>query len=225
MPLRLLCIFSIALLAFEAASHSSELEWQFQLHNPSAHITPLVQHLTALFHILNQNWIAFRTVHIAPYLQWSADSCIWLFLIQSADRIILFLGFLYIKLLNIKPIPKGQYEDDVEGRGGDYPMVLVQMPMCNERECYDQSIAAVCALDWPKDRLLIQVLDDSSDMEIHKLIEAECAMWKARGAPIVYRHRVDRSGYKVGWALTRLGIETGQCDDTHGRGGTGHTVC
>ncbi|KAL4384505.1 hypothetical protein GQ457_15G023400 [Hibiscus cannabinus] len=37
----------------------------------------------------------------------------------------------------------------------------------NEREVYEQSISAVCQLDWPKDRLLIQVLDDSDDESIH----------------------------------------------------------
>ncbi|KAL5560809.1 hypothetical protein UlMin_037020 [Ulmus minor] len=42
-------------------------------------------------------------------------------------------------------------------------MVLVQIPMCNEKEVYQQSIAAVCNLDWPKSKLLIQILDDSND--------------------------------------------------------------
>ncbi|XP_049932278.1 probable xyloglucan glycosyltransferase 8 [Nymphaea colorata] len=77
-------------------------------------------------------------------------------------------------------------------------MVLVQIPMCNEREVYEQSISTVCHLDWPKDRLLIQVLDDSDDESIQCLIRAEVSKWSQRGVNIVYRHRLVRTGYKAG---------------------------
>ncbi|PKI38150.1 hypothetical protein CRG98_041403 [Punica granatum] len=77
-------------------------------------------------------------------------------------------------------------------------MVLVQIPMCNEKEVYEQSISSVCQLDWPKDRLLIQVLDDSDDEIIQSLIEGEVFDWSQRGVNIVYRHRSVRSGYKAG---------------------------
>ncbi|KAL5560389.1 hypothetical protein UlMin_036600 [Ulmus minor] len=53
---------------------------------------------------------------------------------------------------------------DLESGGkGFFPMVLVQIPMCNEKEVYQQSIVAVCNLDWPKSKLLIQIIDDSND--------------------------------------------------------------
>ncbi|CBI24001.3 unnamed protein product, partial [Vitis vinifera] len=77
-------------------------------------------------------------------------------------------------------------------------MVLVQIPMCNEREVYEQSISAVCQIDWPKDRLLIQVLDDSDDESIQCLIKAEVYNWSQQGINIVYRHRLVRTGYKAG---------------------------
>jgi hypothetical protein len=57
-----------------------------------------------------------------------------LFLIQSVDRLVLCLGCLWIKLRGIKPVPLAADKDDVEGGADDFPMVLVQMPMCNERE-------------------------------------------------------------------------------------------
>lgn len=63
---------------------------------------------------------------------------------------------------------------------------------------YEQSISAVCQLDWPRDRLLIQVLDDSDDESIMLLIRAEVAMWSQRGINIIYRHRLVRTGYKAG---------------------------
>lgn len=46
--------------------------------------------------------------------------------------------------------------------------------------------------------MLIQVLDDSSDEEVALLIEAEAKKWQQKGVNIVYRHRIDRTGYKAG---------------------------
>ncbi|KAI3685547.1 hypothetical protein L6452_34795 [Arctium lappa] len=47
---------------------------------------------------------------------------------------------------------------------------------------------AVCQLDWPKERLLIQVLDDSDDESIRWLIQGEVSKWMQKGVNIVYRH-------------------------------------
>lgn len=63
---------------------------------------------------------------------------------------------------------------------------------------YEQSISATCQLDWPKDRLLIQVLDDSDDESIQWLIKGEVSKWSQRGINIIYRHRMFRTGYKAG---------------------------
>ncbi|MCD7463843.1 hypothetical protein HAX54_051551 [Datura stramonium] len=62
-----------------------------------------------------------------------------------------------------------------------FPMVLVQIPMCNEKEVFAQSIGAVCQLDWPKDRFLVQVLDDSDDEVLQQMIRNECLSWKEKG--------------------------------------------
>lgn len=43
-------------------------------------------------------------------------------------------------------------------------MVLVQMPMCNEKEVYAASIAACCALEWPRNRFLIQVRSHTASL-------------------------------------------------------------
>ncbi|KAJ0965683.1 hypothetical protein J5N97_026821 [Dioscorea zingiberensis] len=66
------------------------------------------------------------------------------------------------------------------------------------RSVYEQSISAVCQIDWPKDRFLIQVLDDSNDETIKLLIKAEVVKWSQKGVNIVYRHRLVRTGYKAG---------------------------
>lgn len=67
-----------------------------------------------------------------------------------------------------------------------------------EFQVYEQSIAAVCQLDWPKDRFLVQVLDDSDDELVKNLIRDECLSWKGKGVNIIYRHRLIRTGYKAG---------------------------
>lgn len=66
------------------------------------------------------------------------------------------------------------------------------------RQVYEQSISAACQLDWPREKFLIQVLDDSSDESIQLLIKAEVSKWSHQGVNIVYRHRVLRTGYKAG---------------------------
>ena len=56
----------------------------------------------------------------------------------------------------------------------------------------------MCNLDWPKSKILIQVLDDSDDPTTRLLIKEEVHKWQQEGAHIVYRHRVIRDGYKAG---------------------------
>ncbi|XVF39760.1 hypothetical protein PTKIN_Ptkin01aG0058300 [Pterospermum kingtungense] len=152
-----------------------------------------------LFDLLYSGWVLIRVEYLAPPLQFLANVCIVLFLVQSIDRLVLCLGCFWIRFKKIKPIPKQDAVADLEsGEDGFFPMVLVQIPMCNEKEVYQQSIAAVCNLDWPKSKLLIQVLDDSDDPTTQLLIKEEVHKWQREGADIVYRHRVIRDGYKAG---------------------------
>lgn len=65
-------------------------------------------------------------------------------------------------------------------------------------QVYQQSISAVCQLNWPQENLLIQVLDDSSDKKIQMLISDEVSKWSQRGVNIIYHHRRVRTGYKAG---------------------------
>lgn len=65
-------------------------------------------------------------------------------------------------------------------------------------QVYQQSIAAVCNLDWPKGKILVQILDDSDDPTTQFLIKEEVEKWQHNGANLIYRHRVLREGYKAG---------------------------
>ncbi|CAI8007128.1 Xyloglucan glycosyltransferase 4 [Geodia barretti] len=77
------------------------------------------------------------------------------------------------------------------------PAVLIQLPVFNERYVVERLIRAVAALDYPRSRLSVQVLDDSTDDTgtIADRVVAECA---AAGLDICRIHRTDRRGFKAG---------------------------
>ncbi|KAE9587012.1 hypothetical protein Lal_00004929 [Lupinus albus] len=193
--IRVFLMISLAVLAFEVVAYLQG--WHFT--NPTFHI-PRTSDLEGLFHMAYVAWLTFRAEYIAPLIQALSKFCVVLFLIQSVDRMLLCLGCFWIKFKKVKPRIHGDpfKTDDVEGSAWNYPMVLVQIPMCNEREVYEQSISAVCQIDWPRDRLLIQVLDDSDDESIRWLIKSEVCKWSQKGINIIYRHRLLRTGYKAG---------------------------
>uniref|UniRef100_A0A453DAY0 Glycosyltransferase 2-like domain-containing protein n=1 Tax=Aegilops tauschii subsp. strangulata TaxID=200361 RepID=A0A453DAY0_AEGTS len=74
-------------------------------------------------------------------------------------------------------------------------------------QVYRLSIGAACGLWWPADKLVIQVLDDSTDAGIRAMVEAECRRWAGKGVQIRYENRSNRSGYKAG--AMREGLKKG----------------
>ncbi len=83
------------------------------------------------------------------------------------------------------------------GLAEDWPMVTVQLPMYNERYVAARLIDRVAALDYPGDRLEIQVLDDSTD-GTREIIEERVAHWSAKGVDVVHVRRASREGFKAG---------------------------
>ena len=79
----------------------------------------------------------------------------------------------------------------------DLPHVLVQIPLFNEHEIGIGAMRAAIALDWPRDKLHIQMLDDSTDESV-AMVAREAASLCARGYNVEHRHRRDRSGFKAG---------------------------
>jgi cellulose synthase/poly-beta-1,6-N-acetylglucosamine synthase-like glycosyltransferase len=77
------------------------------------------------------------------------------------------------------------------------PKVTVQLPMFNELYVAERIIETIANFDYPKDKLQIQVLDDSTD-ETKDVIAKKVAEVAARGIHIQHIHRVDRTGYKAG---------------------------
>lgn len=124
--IRAFLITALVMLGIDYGAHM--LGWHFA--------APTGINLWNLPHAVYMAWMVIRLQYIGPALQLAADSCIVLFLVQSADRITQFMGCMYVKLRGIKPIPVDpSFEsDDPEQPDKGYPMVLIQIPMCNERE-------------------------------------------------------------------------------------------
>ncbi|CAD5172796.1 unnamed protein product [Musa acuminata subsp. malaccensis] len=201
-------LFSLVALAFELVAYLNG--WHFQkpdLRLPESLHIPEATEIHGWMHSAYLSWLSFRADYIAYPIQLLSYMCIILFVIQSADRLILCLGCFWIKFKKIKPRVESDPFNSDDGSEYVYPMVLVQIPMCNEREVYEQSISAACQIDWPKDRLLIQVLDDSDDEAIQLLISTEVSKWSQRGVNIVYRHRLVRTGYKAGNLKSAMSCE------------------
>lgn len=79
----------------------------------------------------------------------------------------------------------------------DHPIVTVQLPLYNEPNVVERIIEAVANLDWPRDRLQIQVLDDSTDRTT-ALARSAAEIQRAGGHDIDVIHRTNRSGFKAG---------------------------
>ncbi len=79
----------------------------------------------------------------------------------------------------------------------ELPVVTVQLPIYNEHTVAARLIRAALALDYPREKLEIQVLDDSND-ETRELVDEEVARARARGHDITLVRRENRQGFKAG---------------------------
>lgn len=112
------------------------------------------------------------------------------------------LCYLYYKYRkNYKPDPPRRFDE--------LPRVTVQLPIFNEQFVIDRLIEAVCAMEYPHEKLEIQVLDDSTD-ETQAVASGIVERYAALGYPIVYIHRANRYGYKAGALDAGLKIARGE---------------
>ncbi len=111
------------------------------------------------------------------------------------------LVFLFYKTRDNMPKPEKHYEN--------LPFVTVQLPMFNERYVAARLIDAVSKIDYPTDRLEIQVLDDSTD-DTTQIARAEVEAVKARGINASLIHRRDRVGYKAGALENGIRVAKGE---------------
>lgn len=90
-----------------------------------------------------------------------------------------------------------------------WPRVTLQLPIFNEKYTIERLLTAVTQLDYPSDRLQIQVLDDSTD-DTAELTRKLVQNYKSQGLNIEWIHRTDRTGYKAGALHEGLKSATGE---------------
>lgn len=137
-------------------------------------------------------WEQVKSPVIVPALRLAVFLCLVMSVMLLVEKVYMAVVIVLFKLLGKRPDKRYKWEpikDDVELGNSAYPMVLVQIPMYNEKEVpitfffflfvilyyqfimlhglfyqvYQLSIGAACGLSWPSDRIIIQVLDDSTD--------------------------------------------------------------
>ena len=91
----------------------------------------------------------------------------------------------------------------------EWPLVTVQLPLYNEMYVAERLIDAAVRLDYPLDRLEIQVLDDSTD-ETRELVAARVERYRRQGLPIRHLHRTDRTGFKAGALAAGQAVARGE---------------
>jgi len=92
---------------------------------------------------------------------------------------------------------KKDYNPNPPAYFDELPRVTVQLPIYNEQFVIERLIEAICAMQYPTDKLEIQLLDDSTD-ETQQVAADVVARYAALGHPIVYIHRTNRHGFKAG---------------------------
>ena len=113
-----------------------------------------------------------------------------------------YLVYLYMKNKDRQRKPTAAFGDNL-------PKVTIQLPIFNEMYVADRLIQAVCEIDYPRELMEIQVLDDSTD-ETTSIAERAVRRRAAEGVNITFLHRTDRTGYKAGALEAGLKVASGE---------------
>lgn len=111
------------------------------------------------------------------------------------------LVYLYYKHSDNTPKPRSRFAEP--------PTVTVQLPMFNERFVARRVIEHACRIDYPQNKLQIQVLDDSTD-DTTEIARQTVEEMRAAGHDVILVHRDDRTGYKAGALEQGLATATGE---------------
>ena len=101
------------------------------------------------------------------------------------------LLYLTFRAIRLPPPARRRFVADRE------PDVCIQLPIYNERYVAERVIDAVCSIDWPPDRLHVQVLDDSDDDTTH-IAGKRVRHWQRKGIHVDHVRRHSRDGFKAG---------------------------
>ena len=112
-----------------------------------------------------------------------------------------YLVYAYMKNRDKVPVPMGHFDQ--------LPVVTIQLPIYNEMYVVDRLIDAVAEMDYPRELLEIQVLDDSTD-ETRSIAQMAVRRAALDGLDITYLHRTDRSGFKAGALEAGMKVARGE---------------
>lgn len=148
-------------------------------------------------------------IALDPIMRHGRDNISYLYSLDGFDWFIILVYFGILLLLailgayrlrmvyqfwryrDLRPEPKARFTE------ADLPRITVQLPLFNELYVVERLVESVSKLDYPREKLEIQVLDDSTD-ETVKIAEEAVNKYRALGFDIHYIHRTDRTGYKAG---------------------------
>jgi cellulose synthase/poly-beta-1,6-N-acetylglucosamine synthase-like glycosyltransferase len=126
---------------------------------------------------------AFDTALLVPYF-------IVLILLASYGAHRYVLVYLYYKNKKNRTTEPSAHFPEV-------PRLTIQLPIFNEQFVVERLLDAICRLDYPLEKLDIQVLDDSTD-ETVAVARGLVHHYAAKGFPVSYHHRSNREGFKAG---------------------------
>jgi cellulose synthase/poly-beta-1,6-N-acetylglucosamine synthase-like glycosyltransferase len=112
-----------------------------------------------------------------------------------------FIIYLFLKHRKRAPIPAAHFKE--------LPKVTMQLPIFNEVYVVERLLRSVSELDYPRDRLQIQVLDDSTD-DTREMTAQLVDELRRRGFNVELIHRVDRTGFKAGALAVGLSSADGE---------------
>ena len=112
-----------------------------------------------------------------------------------------FIIYLFLKNRKRSPVPAGRFEQ--------LPKVTMQLPIFNELYVVERLLRSVSELDYPRDRLQIQVLDDSTD-ETREMTAGIVDELRREGFNVQLIQRVDRTGFKAGALAVGLDSADGE---------------
>jgi cellulose synthase/poly-beta-1,6-N-acetylglucosamine synthase-like glycosyltransferase len=104
------------------------------------------------------------------------------------------INMLYLAILSLKwkdPTVTNQYSES------ELPIVTIQLPVFNESNVIKTTLSRIAKIIYPRDRIRIQILDDSTD-QTKQIIESEAAFLENQGFKIDIIRRNNRTGYKAG---------------------------
>ncbi|HEU4597954.1 MAG TPA: glycosyltransferase [Pyrinomonadaceae bacterium] len=163
-----------------------------------------------LFRIYVEEAVWKTAENISPLYRLDAFDWTILILYFAVLSVLALYGAYHIKQVvdfwryrRLAPRPRALYAEE------ELPQVTVQLPLFNEMYVVERLLAAVTAIDYPRERMEIQVLDDSTD-ETREVARAAVERYRREGFRIAYVHREDREGFKAGALEHGLKTATGE---------------